>query len=287
MDNGTLGHCGFNCEKCMVNKITDCKNLSIKFDKISCQDNGILEQELNQATCKIHNELKNELMDKKWIIDLVAHDMKNTVGNIASLIDFIPTEDIPQTSLKNLTLIKSLSQRAMKLIRNVLEANKYYTNQIYSGKSLCNIKQMLKITEDVIRFEAEKKNVKTIFNYCSEDLYLEIHEDVFNQIFENILLNSLKFTPENGFIEVNLQNDTESIIFQIKDSGIGIPQDTLTHIFSKQSSNYRKGLKGEASTGLGLFIVEKLVKTHNGTINIESKENYGTQIMLKFPLTAC
>jgi two-component system sensor histidine kinase VicK len=103
-------------------------------------------------------------------------------------------------------------------------------------------------------------------------------------VVQNLLENAIKYTPENGNINISLEKDEESILFKIKDSGVGIPADQQERIFTKffRGSNVIR-LETDGS-GLGLYTTKNIVESHNGKIWFESEEGKGTTFFVSLPV---
>ena len=99
----------------------------------------------------------------------------------------------------------------------------------------------------------------------------------------NLLLNAIKYTPENGTVNVNAGEQGDSILVEVIDSGIGIPEDEVDKVFDEffRASNAKAVEKD--GTGLGLSIVKQIVERHGGQIGVESKENEGTRFWFTLP----
>ena len=101
---------------------------------------------------------------------------------------------------------------------------------------------------------------------------------------ENALTNAIKFSPEKGEIQINVFAK-DYIDITIKDSGIGIPKKLHRFLFQKFTQAKRRGLQNEVSTGLGMYIIHKIMISLGGAVTIDSIENRGTSISLLLPLS--
>ena len=109
-------------------------------------------------------------------------------------------------------------------------------------------------------------------------------EDI-DDVLINILDNAIKYTPSNGKVEVVADSDSKKIWVEIKDTGVGIPDDDINHIFDEfyRAENARTIEK--EGTGLGLAITKKIVEIYSGNIIVESKVNIGTKFTIVFPVS--
>lgn len=112
-------------------------------------------------------------------------------------------------------------------------------------------------------------------------------KEKWKQIVGNLLNNAIKFTPEDGSIKLyvkKLDLERPMIELTVEDSGIGIPDDKLKDLFTGKDSIRREGTSGEASTGLGMFIIKKYLTLLKGIILVKSEIGKGTQFKIKFPV---
>ena len=127
-----------------------------------------------------------------------------------------------------------------------------------------------KLDEKNINITMDEKNLKVISN-----------EELLQQVWINLINNAIKYTPEDGLIEVKLEEKEKYVIVEIKDSGIGIDEKKQKRIFEKfyqvDSSHATEG------NGLGLAIVKKIVELHGGTISVESKVGKGSSFKVNLP----
>ncbi len=104
------------------------------------------------------------------------------------------------------------------------------------------------------------------------------------RVIQNLLENAIKFTPENGMIDLQLNKENDYITVSIRDSGEGISDLELPNIFDRYKRGSRTGIKGNEGLGLGLAIVKKILEVHNIEIKVESKKDIETTFYFKVPL---
>ncbi len=118
-----------------------------------------------------------------------------------------------------------------------------------------------------------------------EEVVITADEDLLSQVWLNLIYNGIKFTPQDGRIEITLRQEGNTIQFEIKDTGIGISDEDQAHIFERfykaDKSRTRSGSNG---SGLGLAIVRKIIEMHNGTIAVESVLRTGTSFKISLPM---
>ena len=104
-----------------------------------------------------------------------------------------------------------------------------------------------------------------------------------NQILYNLIDNAMKYTPEGGSIQVSLTEEGNSLIWRVKDNGIGIPPEDREHIFERFYRVDKARSRETGGTGLGLSIVKQLAVMHGGTIQVESRPGEGSLFTVTLP----
>jgi len=104
------------------------------------------------------------------------------------------------------------------------------------------------------------------------------------RVLQNLIDNAIKFTPDGGIIDLQLKKEKDDIIISISDSGEGIVDTELSHIFDRYNRSKRTESNSNDGLGLGLAIVKKILEVHNIEINVESKKNIGTTFSFRVPV---
>jgi signal transduction histidine kinase len=111
-----------------------------------------------------------------------------------------------------------------------------------------------------------------------EEVVISANEDLLSQVWSNLLHNSIKFTPEGGRVSVEMHRQGSQIECRIMDTGIGIPEEALVHVFERFYKVDKSRERSHGGSGLGLAIAKKIVELHRGTIGIASQSDVGTTI---------
>lgn len=251
----------------------------------------LLQHKVKERTMELEKanlEMIRIEQEKRQIISNVCHDLSNPIMSIRIISKGMIDEIIPTDKKRYFEEIFNQSRLMESLLSDLRQLN------LIESKQLC--------------FQMEKVEwysfVERMFNNYSSILYSEnlqyslsttrdSEQDVkvildplrMEQVFFNIVSNSIKYTPDEGSIEVRVDVDAvnEQASFTITDNGIGMDHEQLPHIFERF---YRtKPLrKGKASTGLGLNIVQSIIEKHNGSIQVESEKQRGTSVTVSIPL---
>jgi two-component system, OmpR family, sensor histidine kinase VicK len=140
-----------------------------------------------------------------------------------------------------------------------------------------------KLNTIIERFQKGYPDFKFVFTFNTENVFIINDSVKFLQVVNNLLSNAIKWSPSGSRIDINVDNQTQKVTIEVKDPGIGIPEEFRSVLFQRNTPASRPGLRGEKSIGMGLYIVKKLVNLMGGKLSFQSEENEGTTFRLQFP----
>ncbi|EQA43302.1 GHKL domain protein [Leptospira broomii serovar Hurstbridge str. 5399] len=222
---------------------------------------------------------------KDLIMATIAHDIRNPLNIIQISLDLLK-ERIPDISAKNVETLmyaQDACSRAEKLIRELLELSQIESEEFSLTKEITKLDPYVVRVLSPFRYQASEKQIEIKITVHPPDLSAMIDRDRFARVLENLITNSLKFTEESGKIEINSFEEKGKVWLEIKDTGIGIPEKLKEYVFDKYSKARRKGMLGEKTVGLGMWIVKTIVEKHQGKIWLESQEGLGTTFYVCLP----
>lgn len=226
------------------------------------------EQELNDERLRFFTNITHELRTPLTLI-------------IGPLEDMVKSNTLSVKDQHRISVIHQSAVRLLKLINQILDFRKTETQ----NKKLCVSKgDLAKIVyETGLKYKELNRNQNVlIFIEAEENMILYFDKEIIMMILDNLISNSLKYT-EKGFIRISSRWITENNVkyaqIMVEDTGYGIEEEALKHIFERY---YQERGKHQASgTGIGLALVNNLVKLHEGSIQVESTVNVGTKFFLK------
>ena len=222
-------------------------------------------------------------------IDFVAnvtHEIRTPLTAILGYLETIRDGAIenPEEARKFIDIILKHAQRLNRLVEDLLTISKIELGEIKFNFENASLADALNNVMPLIEPKARLKNIE-VGNVVSEKLPLiKADKDRLAQIFVNILDNAVKFTPENGKVNVDAKETDGYVVTTISDTGIGIPKEEIERLgerFYRVDKNRSRELGG---TGLGLSIVKHLMIAHGGKMEITSQLGQGTKVALYFPL---
>jgi len=235
-------------------------------------------------------EETNELLKEKDRIKSeyvlrVSHDIKEHLSAIQGCLEPVAGGITGELNPKQFDLIQRAVQRTAKLmffVKALLEITRIKLSKELK-MDFFSFKEILSESISQIISKARDKNISVNSNIESTVDRIRAAKEYIQETIVNLLVNSVKYTPHNGKIDINVTDKGNSILIQIKDTGIGIPKDELPKIFEEfyRASNAKEVERD--GTGLGLSIAKQIVERHNGKIWAESEEGKGSTFNIILP----
>ncbi len=247
------------------------------------QNKKIFEQ--RTEIVKQNDELLESNKTKDRLFQIIAHDLRSPLVSMDSITQLIPywVEEQDYESLKKLSGTLELSvQNVLSLIDNLLNWALNQQGKFPYSPERLKLKENINEAVEVYKPIAEFKNISLKFSY-SKSVVVFADRNMLFTVMRNLLNNAIKFTPENGEIEVGIDSNAQFAKVWVKDSGVGIPEEKQEKVF-EIANGKDKGTKGEVGKGLGLFFCKEFVNMNNGDIFIESQKDKGTTISFTLPL---
>lgn len=245
---------------------------------------GIFEDFTVAQQNKIHIEQINAR--KNVTLEVLSHDLKEPLALIRMAATSIENRiaDVKDDMVKNsLKFIADLCERNIKLVRSMVNHEFLKSSVVAIKKERADLVWELM---DVVRFynRSHLREVREFrFSSGQEKIYLFIDSMKFLQVINNLISNSIKFTPIGGIIEVHAEDRGDNVVIKVSDNGIGMPEEIRNNLFHQNRKILRKGLNGEESGGLGMGIIKDIVDLHNGRIWVVSEEGMGSEFFIELP----
>lgn len=243
-----------------------------------------LKANLHLADSYMRIKKLNESKDR--FFSILAHDLISPVGNIKVFLELILSEQSNfdhEKLFSYLSLLGKQSAAAYSILDNLLVwANSQRNNIDFAPK-----KQLLNlaIVNNIVLLEnvANKKNI-LISNEINDQFIAVFDLPLISTVIRNLLANAIKFTPENGKIVINADQDEIQTLVSIKDTGIGINPDRLENLFDDSIFETTLGTNKENGSGLGLKLCKYFVEQHNGKIWVETEVGKGSEFIFSIPM---
>ncbi len=253
-------------------------------EKISVSD--YTETELiSDAFNKMMGRMKVLDDSRQEFVSNVSHELKTPLTSMKVLADsLIAQEDVPTELYKEFMVdIAEEIDRENKIINDLLALVKLDKTAADLNITAVNINGLLELILKRLRPIAAKQNIELLFE-SFRPVTAEIDEVKITLAISNLVENAIKYNTENGWVHVSLNADHKYFYIKVADSGIGIPEDSLEHIYERFYRVDKSHSREIGGTGLGLSITRNAILMHRGAIKVYSKESEGTTFTVRVPL---
>ena len=255
-----------------------------KFQIISIRN--ITEKKIAEQELRIHKDnVENATQAKARFLSSMSHELRTPLNGIIGTSNLVLMEpNLPENIKEHVNILRSSSEHMLGIINDILDFSKIDAGKLELKKHSFNLKECIENT--IGSFEVQFENNKTVFVFSSppELTGITVISDAekLSQIFNNLLSNALKFTM-GGTVTFTVKiekvdEQTSTVLFDVKDTGIGIPQEKQQEIFQGFAQIHAGELSRKfGGTGLGLTISERLVTKFGGRLEVESAPGEGAR----------
>lgn len=252
------------------------------------EHNEALEDLVKKRTSdleKANTELKKLLSMKEYFLTVASHDIKTPFTAILNASQFLLKDyHLEEEPRQWLEIIYNSAKGQLNYVNQMLEVVMGEDGFIKLNPKYVCIDSLIENSFSNLKILANKKKIKFIKDiHCTKKVYID--KDKMQQVINNLISNSIKFTPEKGKITIRcFLNKKNEVEFHVIDNGIGIPVNEQKHVFSKYSNLQKAGTKGETGNGLGLYICKNVIELHGGKIFFKSKKSKGSDFYFTIPI---
>lgn len=218
----------------------------------------------------------------------ISHDLRSPLNIILSVLQCYKEEykDIGKANecKEHIDIIKRNGYKILKLINNLIDTTKLEKKHYNIIRENLDIINLIEWNISSMDKYAKQKSISLVFDTNVEDCIMAIDPEAIDRIIMNLISNAIKFSPQGSCIYINVWKSINQVTISIKDEGIGIPKDEQNTIFNRfvQSSKNKKN--ENSGSGIGLDLVRYLTKAHNGSIELRSEDNSGSEFIIKLPI---
>jgi len=229
----------------------------------------------------VNRELKEMDETRTKFLGIASHELKTPLTAIKANIDFILSEKegkIPEHLKSYLLTIQRNTNRIQMRMDQMLDLSRIKSDRLFFNRELILLSEV--IGGYINEVTPVEKNLSIQVN-IPQSLHLYADRNALHDIFINLLSNAFKFTDDGGQVSISATQKDQSILLEIRDTGIGIPEDKLQMVFDEF---YQVEGGKHGGTGLGLAITKRLVEEHDGNIWVESQLGKGSTFYFTIPI---
>lgn len=277
----------YEVEKILKSNVEDYRELKILWPK---------ERELRIKTADIINGYEKigtvavvqDITDIKRLENMrsqfvanVSHELKTPLTSIKGFAETLKYVDDPINKEKFLNIIDAEAERLTRLINDILSLSDIETSMNLKNDNI-DINEIINNVHYLIKNNADKKNIS--MSIVGEKLpVIKGDEDRFKQMIINLVDNAIKYSDDNGSIEIGTKFVKSNCVIWVKDSGVGIPKEDIHRVFERFYRVDKARSRAQGGTGLGLAIVKHIVMSFRGTIELESELGKGSNFIISIP----
>lgn len=216
----------------------------------------------------------------------VSHELRTPLTTIKSYLEALEDGALEdqQLATKFVNVAHNETERMIRLVNDLLQLSRLDSRQVMITKELTDVTDMLEEVADRFSFQLEQRNIAIDIQVEPDVRSIMLDRDRIDQVLDNLISNSIKYTPEGGHIHIHAGcPERERLEVSVADNGIGIPRKDLNRIFERFYRVDKARSRAMGGTGLGLSIAREIVKAHGGTIQLDSELGQGTKVTFSLP----
>jgi PAS domain S-box-containing protein len=239
-----------------------------------------------QSICFVlDNSARKELEQRKDdFLSMASHELRTPLTSLKLQTQLLKkrltNQNIPNVEAA-LVRMEAQITAATRLIEELFDLSKIQAGKLEYAQETVNLNELLQEIVDIM--QQTQKTHTVIMRNNTTIAIMEGDRDRLGQVFLNLISNAIKYSPNAGQVEVDIKTSTETVMISVRDHGIGIPQEQQAKIFERFYRAVAPNQPAFPGLGMGLFIVETIVKHHGGTIVLESEMGTGSIFQVTFP----
>jgi signal transduction histidine kinase len=241
---------------------------------------------VEEALRESEKQLRQLNADKDRFLIILGHDLINPFNTLLGYSELLLADirkleiDEIEYQLKN---INKAAQNSYNLLVDILMWARTQSGKIPFKPQELNISDILNDTLEILNPTANAKNI-TINYYTADHIAVIADFDMLKTVLRNLVLNAIKFTNSGGAININAEENSDSVTISVSDNGIGIRAENLAKLFDISQVFTTTGTAEETGTGLGLLLCKEFVEKHGGKIWVESESGKGSDFKFTLPI---
>jgi signal transduction histidine kinase len=235
----------------------------------------------------VHDALQKSEQERAEFVRIVTHELRSPVTGAQSLLRVLLKEMLGTLNEQQSDILSRIERRLdvlYNLINDLLALAASKTTMMQEASQPLPLKPIINQVIDMLSTQAEEKQICLKYSAPKRELIVTASSDGLTRIFENLISNAIKYTPDGGSVTIAVEEVPAGVTITVADTGIGIPSEDLPNLWNEffRARNARESQI--VGTGLGLSITKRLVERYQGVISVQSAEKQGTRFSVTLPL---
>jgi polar amino acid transport system substrate-binding protein len=223
--------------------------------------------------------------EKSALLNMVTHDLRNPLTGLTLGLDLLQLNDLnKEAARQTLQQLRAATRQMMRLTDNLVDANLLEAGRRNFEWAPVDAAALFREAVDVMRETAARKQIRLELTTAEPVMPLQSDQTALRQVADNLISNAVKFSPPGLAVEVDLRWVVAGLRVQVRDHGPGVSPDAHDRIFTQYGQGEARPTGGEKSTGLGLWIVQRVVRGLQGRVWCENAPGAGAVFLVELPL---
>ena len=275
-----------------VRRVTDSnfeKSPSVELSRFGADEIDQLASSFVSMSAKIKEQLaqlkENDDL-RRELVSNISHDLRTPLSAMQGYLETLIIKGDTLSDAERLhyvTIARQHTVRLGSLIGDLFELSKLDSASVTPRLEMFSVPELVQDVAQEFQLQAEKKNITLSLNLETSSAFTIGDIGLIQRVLENLVRNAIRFTPVGGEITLSIAERPQSVAVAVADTGKGIPDNEISHIFDRYYRSENKGDGNSGSSGLGLAIVKKILDLHDSRITVVSKVNAGTRFEFELP----
>ena len=242
---------------------------------------GQLETVLNRTFDKLDHAFQQQI---RFTAD-ASHELRTPLSVIITQIQLaLSRERTPEEYRTTLDTCERAAERMRVLVNSLMELARLDAGELTVARERCDLSRIAQEALDLIQPLARKRSIT--LQHSFEPLAVQADAMKLGQVLINLMNNAIQHNKEGIELRLSIERNGRSAIIKVSDNGVGIPKESLPHLFDRFYRVDKARTRGQGNSGLGLAISKAIVESHGGAIHVESETGKGATFTIELPLEA-
>ncbi len=220
---------------------------------------------------------------RKELVSNVSHDLRTPLTSLQGYLEtLLYKKDLtPEDRQHYLETALKHSDRLRRLVSDLFELSHLDADEVGIAQEAFSICELAQDVLQKFQLTADKKGVQLLSDFDGQLPFVLADIGLMERALENLIKNAIQYTPEGGEVTVAISRDGQGLVLRVKDTGNGIPEEDLPHIFDRYYRSKETSSELPEGTGLGLAITRRIIELHGSTIDVQSAVGEGTRFTFR------